>query len=226
MKKGLFVTVLSLCLLFGGIGVYAGTVIKSYKTVRGNIATVEREDIHKNRIGLVVDGKSVKSDTWYANGTTYIPLREVSTLLGSSVTYDSATQTAKITSKGGETTTPQSPTNLSQTINGVTVGIDKVVQDSDSLKIYVTYINGTNDKIMTGDSLSKIVANGTQFEYDSDFNFDRWYETGVPHAADFIESGVTEQSVIFFSPVSSDTINIVLNAEWEDYRFNTVKVEK
>lgn len=224
MKKGVFITILSLCLVFGGLGVYAGTVIKSYKTIRGNIATVEREDIHKNRIGLVVDGKNVKSDSWYANGVTYIPLREVSTLLGASVTYDSATQSARLTSNNGQQTTPS--TDLSQTINKITVKIDKVLQDSDSLKIYVTYINGTNEEITTSDSLSKIVANGTQYEYDSEFNFDRWYEKAVPHAADFIEPGVTEKSVIFFKPVNSETINIVLNAEWENYRFNNIKIEK
>lgn len=115
---------------------------------------------------------------------------------------------------------------LSKTINGVTVQIDKVIQNSDSLKIYVTYTNNTEEEIMTGDSLSKIVADGTQYEYESDFNFDRWYDQNVPHADSFIEPGVSEKSVIFFKPVQADTINIVLNADWEYYRFNNINIEK
>ena len=42
------------------------------------------------------------------------------------------------------------------------------MQDSDSLKIYVTYVNKSKTQAMTGDSLSKIVANGAQFEYNHD----------------------------------------------------------
>ena len=122
--------------------------------------------------------------------------------------------------------TPQPPTDLSQTIKNVTVQIDEVKQDSDSLKIYVTYINKADKEISTGDSLSKVVANGSQFGYDSSFNFDRWYKKDVPHAASYIEPGVTEKSVIFFKPTDADTINIVLNANWESYRFNDVQIKK
>lgn len=123
---------------------------------------------------------------------------------------------------------PKAPAvgQLSKTVKGVTVKIDKVVQDADSLKIYVTYVNSSKEEAMTGDSLTKIVANGKQYEYSTDFNFDRYYEQDVPHAADFIEPGVTEQSVIFLKPITADKINIVLNANFESYRFNDVKVQK
>ena len=225
MKKGIIVGFLGIGLFCGGVGTYAGTIIDQYTTNRGTTATVEQEDVHKNRVGLEVNGVQVKTDSWYANGTTYIPLREVSNLLGASVVYEKATQSAKINSAGQKPSAP-APSALSQTINGVTVQIDKVVQDSDSLKVYVTYMNNTKEEIMTGDGLSKVVANGTQYEYDSDFNFDRWYERPVPHANDFIEPGVTEKSVIFFTPVETSTINIVLNANWEDYRFNNISIQK
>ena len=80
----------------GGIGVYAGTIIESYKTVRGNIATVETENVHKNRIGITVNGKDISNQTWYANGVTYAPIREVANMLGASVEYNSTTQSADI----------------------------------------------------------------------------------------------------------------------------------
>ncbi|MEO4054864.1 hypothetical protein [Solibacillus sp. CAU 1738] len=125
-------------------------------------------------------------------------------------------------------TTPSTPSSsaLSKTIDDVTIQIDKVLQDSDSLKIYITYINNSDEEAMTGDSLSKIVANGKQFSYNDDFNFVRWYNKDVPHAADYIEDGVTERSVIFFPTTSATKINIVLNANFEQYRFNDVIIQK
>ena len=123
---------------------------------------------------------------------------------------------------------PKAPSEglLTQTVKDITVKIDKVVQDSDSLKIYVTYINNSKKAATTGDSLTKIVANGKQFETDFEFSFDRYYNQDVPHAASSIEPGVTEQSVIFFKPVTADKINIVLNANFDSYRFNDVKIQK
>jgi hypothetical protein len=97
LKKRVIAGAVTIGLLCSGGGVYAGTVISQYKTVRGNIATVEKEEIHKNRIAIQVNGKKIKSDSWYANQTTYVPLREVSNLLGAGVVYDSKTMTAKIT---------------------------------------------------------------------------------------------------------------------------------
>lgn len=174
-------------------------------------------------IKLIVNGSQIKNaEARIINSTTYVPLRAISEMLGATVNWDNKTKTVTISDGKSNSTSP----NMSQTINGVTVTINKVVQDSDSLKIYVTYVNKSNKEAMTGDSLAKIVSSGKQYTYDSDFNFDRWYEKNVPHADDFIEPGVTEQSVIFFKPVSSDTINIVLNANFEDYRFNNVKVSK
>lgn len=225
MKKRAIAGFLSVGILFGGAGVYAGTVIDQYQTNRGTTAVVEREDIHKNRIGVEVNGKTVKTDTWYANGVSYVPLREVSNLLGANVDYNQANQSAKITTAGQQTPAP-APSATSQTIKGVTVQIDKVVQDSDSLKVYVTYINNSNEDISPAESLSRIVANGTQYEYDSDFNWDRYYDKDVPHADHSLEPGVTDQSIIFFKPIAESSINITLKTNFETYRFNNVPVQK
>lgn len=94
------VLILTLTLLLFGTGVFAGTVISTYKTNRGNFATIEREDVHKNRIALKVNGKSLKNDSWYADGVTYVPLREAAEMLGAEVNYISSTQTAEINTIG------------------------------------------------------------------------------------------------------------------------------
>lgn len=137
-------------------------------------------------------------------------------------TLEEKVRTLSTPSKPKETTKGY----LAKTEKGVTVKIDKVVQDADSLKIHVTYINNSKKVAMTGDSLSKIVANGKQYENDFEFSYERYYDQDVLHAADFIEPGVSEQSVIFFKPVTADKINIVLNANFESYRFNDVKIQK
>ncbi|GLY12193.1 stalk domain-containing protein [Pseudobacillus badius] len=100
MKKKLLgkIAVCTLAFSLFGSGVYAGTVIKSYKTPRGDIATVEKEEIHKNRIALEVDGKKVKKSTLYLNQTTYVPLKDAAQILGAEVNYDSKTMTAQIKS--------------------------------------------------------------------------------------------------------------------------------
>ncbi|WP_078410308.1 stalk domain-containing protein [Priestia abyssalis] len=100
MKKKLIAGIAGISLLSGGIGVYAGEVIKSYKTPRGNIATVEQENIHKNRIGLTVNGEEIKQPTWYHDQEkTYVPLRAVSEALGAKVNYNQETMSADITLK-------------------------------------------------------------------------------------------------------------------------------
>lgn len=96
LSKKILVGTVGACLLSGGIGVYAGTVIESYKTPRGNIATVEQENVHKNRIGITVNGKVIKQDTWYANSATYAPLRAVAESLGATVNYNAQTMSADI----------------------------------------------------------------------------------------------------------------------------------
>jgi hypothetical protein len=86
-----------MCLGLFSTGVYAGTVIEQYKTPRGTWATVENEKIHKNRIAVTVNGKPVKSNTWYHDEEkTFVKLREVSELLGAEVNYNAKTMTAEI----------------------------------------------------------------------------------------------------------------------------------
>ncbi|MFJ7983098.1 stalk domain-containing protein [Lysinibacillus xylanilyticus] len=176
------------------------------------------------KYNFTFDGKKQSIDVQLINNKAYVPLNDVTELFGGKVTYDSKSKTYAVTSNTKGTSTTQS--ELSQTIKNVTVKIDKVIQDSDSLKIYVTYVNNTKDAINTSDSLTRIVANGKQYSYNTDFNFKRWYKKDVPHTDSYIEPGVTAENVIFFEPVNADSINIAFTANWEDYRFNNVKITK
>ncbi|MFS0689408.1 stalk domain-containing protein [Sporosarcina sp. 179-K 8C2 HS] len=96
ISRKILVGTVGACLLSGSIGVYAGSVIESYKTPRGNIATVENETVHKNRIGMTVNGKEIKLETWYANNTTYAPLQAVAESLGATVNYNEKKMSADI----------------------------------------------------------------------------------------------------------------------------------
>ncbi|GBF73190.1 hypothetical protein PA598K_01475 [Paenibacillus sp. 598K] len=208
MKKKLLIAsiIASLMIVSMGIGAFAAT-----------------------KLTLIVNGKTSNAETKIIGGVTYLPLRAVAELLGATVDYDPNSKTVRVTgqssgSQGGSTAVQ--PNNKSQTIKGVTITLDRAEQDDDSLRLYVTYTNNSDDQAMTGDSLSKIVANGKQYEYDFDTNWDRYYNKDVDKAPDFIEPGVTAKSVIFFPPVPNvNNINVVLNADFEDYRFNNVKVD-
>ncbi len=177
------------------------------------------------KYNFTFDGKKQSVDVQIINKKAYVPLDAIAGLYGGKVTYDSKSNTYAVTSNATESTTTQS--DLSKTIDNLTVKIDKVVQDSDSLKIYVTYVNNTNDKISNGSDLSKIVANGKQYSYNFKFNFERYNKKeNVPHADTYIEPGVTAEDVIFYAPVDADSINILIRANWTDYRFNNVKITK
>ncbi len=180
-----------------------------------------------NSVNLRVNGQAVKGDTILYNGTTYVPLRAIGELLDKEIVWDGATNTANVNDNQGvglKENTNSFP--YSSTQNNVTIKLNKVVQDSDSLRLYITYINNSQKEAMTGDSLAKIVVNGKQYTYNSDFNFDRYYNKSVDKADDFIEPGVIEDSIIFFETIKGvESINVVLNANFNDYRFNNVKVK-
>ena len=94
--------------------------------------------------------------------------------------------------------------------NGIKVKLTKVEQDSDSLKIYVTYTNNSKEQLQENRAADKIIANGKQFDCDPQFNLDRVAKLNLPHP-DWLEPGVTADDVILFSPVQgADKINIAL----------------
>ncbi|MBD0381270.1 stalk domain-containing protein [Paenibacillus sedimenti] len=178
-------------------------------------------------IKLFINGKQINTDLQVVDGSSYVPLRVVSESLGADVKWDEAARSISINSKSNSTPPSISTAGLPSSVTNkdITITLNKVVQDSDSLKLYVTYSNNSNDKVMTGDSLVKVVSKGKQYEYSSDFNFDRFYKKPVDKAPDFIEPTVSANSVIFLEPIDGvDTINVVLNANFQEFRFSNVKV--
>lgn len=94
--------------------------------------------------------------------------------------------------------------------NGIRVKLTKVEQDSDSLKIYVTYTNNSKEQLQENRAADKIVANGKQSDCDPQFNLDRVAKLNLPHP-DWLEPGATADDVILFSSVQgTDKINIAL----------------
>ena len=94
--------------------------------------------------------------------------------------------------------------------NGIKVKLTKVEQDSDSLKIYVTYTNSSKEQLKPNRAADKVIANGKQLDCDAQFNLDRVKKLKLAHA-DWLEPGVTADDVILFSPVQgADKINIAL----------------
>jgi hypothetical protein len=183
-------------------------------------------DISENTIQLKVNGNLSSAPNILYNGRTYVQLRSVSEMLGKDVLWDANTATASVNDK----TTVDLPDagSLPVTIDqkNIKVTLNKVEQDYDSLKIYVTYKNMTTESVMTGDSSTKVVFNGTQYAYDSEFNFGRYYEKSVDHAPFIIEPTVESKSIIFLKPISGvSNVNIVLYAGATSYKFNNVKVD-
>ncbi|TDQ39256.1 copper amine oxidase N-terminal domain-containing protein [Aureibacillus halotolerans] len=174
-------------------------------------------------IKVKVDGRTAPVDAKLIDNTTYVPLRAVSEMLGADVKWDQASRTVNIASVGSAL--PSSggeATNVNQYVK-----LDKVVQDEDSLRLYVTYYNESGEEMRVAESLATIVANGKQYDFDQSFNFDRWYGNDVAHASGTLQPGVSAESVIFFEPIPGvDKVNVLLRPGFEDFRFNDVKVQK
>jgi hypothetical protein len=212
VKKRLqgFIAGILICSLILSIPVLAAGTTKTIKAVF-------------NAVTVKLDGKAIGGDKISYNGNVYISTKSLATILGKTHTVDKSGNVTMAT-KGTTAATTSLPQSITQ--NKVTIKLNKAEQDSDSLRLYVTYINNSDDQVMTGDSLAKVVSSGKQYEYDSDYNFDRYYEKdNIYHAPYFIESGVAADSVIFFKPISNvNSINVVLSADFNDYRFNNIKV--
>jgi len=94
-----------------------------------------------NDVNIFVNGTSVKTPNFVYNGVTFVPLREISTLLNKSVTWDAATGTTYISDKPAESQNRTS-TSASPAIDGI---MDINVK-FDRIKIVVNgkYINDSN----------------------------------------------------------------------------------
>ena len=84
MKKFLKMTSLSLVVVMLLVGTVFGAGIK------------EMIEVYTNTVGISVNGQYIKSDNFLYKDRTYVPLREISEMLGKDVDWIQATQTATI----------------------------------------------------------------------------------------------------------------------------------
>lgn len=61
--------------------------------------TQQKIDAYFGRIKLIVEGTPAKTETLLYNGTTYVPIREASEILGKTVSFDENTKTAYLGAK-------------------------------------------------------------------------------------------------------------------------------
>lgn len=234
MKKAKWIISSALALSLFSSGVYAGTVLQTYKTVRGDFATVEKEEVHKNRIALKVDGVKSNKPTWYANDTTYVPLRDAAELLGVNVNYNSATMTAELTKKGTTTpTTPTTPTNPGETVisstdlpyiykskNGMGLKINSYKATSSGVQFNVTITNhsSTQDKGMLMTSTWELYDGKNTLEF-SDQSRQFWDN-------DYLRAGQSLTGDLYFEGLTNNETSFYLYAGlWQYINKEEVKLK-
>lgn len=107
------------------------------------------------------------------------------------------------------------PFEVSGLDEGLSIKINKV-ENISKLKIYLTYENKTGGPISPCESLSKIVSNGEQQEYNLNMN---------TMLIDDIENSVKKDSVLVFKKIDSNKFNLVINVNYVEYRINNIIVK-
>lgn len=201
------------------LGLLIGVLISATAII---YAETESFTALKATFKIFVNGQELNSDkpALIVNGNTYLPLRVMGEALGTNVSWNATKRQAEI----GEMPNPETNLPAILTIDNITVKIAKVEQDSELLKIFVTYTNNTNTEVSTAESLAKIVCNNTQYEYDMKLDIDN-LKSGYDKAPYGLEPKVTANSVLFFKHIpDAERINISLGTNYNKFKFNNIKV--
>jgi len=86
--------------------IFAATAIPAFARARQETITA-----HFNNIRIAIDGRVVQTENepFVHNGRTYLPVRDVADAMGFDVTWEDATNTVHLTSRGGSGATPDYP---------------------------------------------------------------------------------------------------------------------
>lgn len=218
------------------LGVVAMLVLVAGAAYAAGITT--RIDVVLNSINLRVSGQAVQADNILYNGTTYVPLRAVAQMLGKTVGFDSATNTASINDSVpvGE---PEPPTEPDEPQSPpVTDDNEYIVTDSNGKALYSVRIisitameerNEFSDKTPTqvllmeyeytniaseeevwvGDSDFKVIDAGGRIGYS--------YPNSKTHYAQHLPQGVTcTAQAIYGIDNASETVKVNFYPEYEE----------
>jgi len=116
------------------------------------------------------------------------------------------------------------PAMVKSELEDISVTINKIEQTKKELKLYVEYMNNSGTTACTADSLAVLVYDGKQYEYDFEFNFNRYYNK-IKVAPSTIETTVTAKSVIFFRPLelkAGKKLGVILSMNDRSARFEHI----
>ena len=174
LKVGSIVT--ALCLTFTA-GVYANNLLEPISAFLNHGITVEYNDVDQ----VMVDANGAKVIPITYNGSTYLPVRAVSNMLGVNVGWDQATQTVLLGNSYPDVvaptpvTPPPAPVNPTPTTTGVptTVTSDKLdisfVFDIAN-RVAPNQYKVAEYNIEAGD-ITGTVLNGKKWDVDGDISY-------------------------------------------------------
>ncbi|QHI72713.1 stalk domain-containing protein [Aminipila terrae] len=148
--KGFIAGFIFACMLVIPGSVFADNIQALFNTA--NIAVDGKTAVKQGENYQLSDGSTVPFSINY-KGTTYIPIRKVSELLGIGINYDNATKTVQITSNSNSTVvTPQKPTETTTTSSAVTSSTSYCVfnecnKDANSSGDKVAHVIGFKDGV-------------------------------------------------------------------------------
>ncbi|SFI59210.1 protein of unknown function [Paenibacillus sp. UNC496MF] len=118
---------------------------------------------------IMVNGKAANTDAKVINGLTYLPLRDIGTLLGANIQYDASTKTVKVdnnasqspsTGTGNSTTPPVGSIGLSRS-NPAPLGTTVTYSVKDYSDSYTGQL--TLEEVIRGDRAWQMIHEENQF---------------------------------------------------------------
>lgn len=123
----------------------------------------QKIDVVFNSVNLAVNGKPVKADNILYKGTTYVPLRAVSEMLGKEVSWDQKTNTAGINDKGA--VLPPAQTSSYNRNNPAPTGIAQKVTVDTILEQYTAEV--TVKEVIRGEKAWEMIKAANMFNKET-----------------------------------------------------------